>query len=132
MVNARVLIVYFGAMFEPMHAPLSRRQVYVRRQLRFVLAAAGFIALSLAIGTAGYMALAHMRLVDAFLNASMILGGMGPVGDLPNDASKWFASFYALYSGVALLTIVAILLAPTVHRFLHKFHLDEKDARTWK
>lgn len=113
-------------MFDPVHRPLPPRHVYVRRQLRFVLASLGFIAVSLAIGTAGYMGLAHMRLVDAFLNASMILGGMGPIGDLPNDASKWFASLYALYSGVALLTIVATMLAPTVHRFLHKLHLDER------
>ncbi|MFT3885616.1 MAG: hypothetical protein QM724_09355 [Flavobacteriales bacterium] len=118
-------------MFDPLRAPLTRRQVYIQRQFRFVLAAVGFIAISLAIGTAGYMGLAHMRLVDAFLNASMILGGMGPIGDLPNDASKWFASFYALYSGVALLTIVATMLAPTVHRFLHKFHLDERDVSKW-
>jgi hypothetical protein len=116
-------------MFEPMHAPLTRREVFIRRQLRFILAAVALIGLSLGIGVAGYMALAGMRFVDAFLNACMILGGMGPIGDLPNDASKWFASFYALYSGVALLTIVATMLAPTVHRLLHKFHLDEQDAR---
>lgn len=116
-------------MFEPLHKPLPHKRVYLRRQLRFVLAAVGFIAFSLAIGTWGYMALAQMALVDAFLNASMILGGMGPIGELPNDASKWFASFYALYSGVALLTIVATMLAPTVHRFLHKLHLDERERR---
>ena len=86
-----------------------------------------FIAFSLAIGTAGYMGFAHLRLTDAFLNASMILGGMGPVDTLPNDASKWFASFYALYSGVALLTIVAAMLAPMIHRLLHVLHLDQKD-----
>lgn len=116
-------------MFERMKEPLPHVKVYVRRQVRFVLAALGFIAFSLAIGTAGYMYLADMRLVDAFLNASMILGGMGPIGDLPNDASKWFAAFYALYSGVALLTIVATMLAPTVHRFLHRLHLDETADR---
>lgn len=113
-----------------MQGPLPKRRVYIKRQLRFVLGALAFITISLFIGTAGYMGLAHMRLVDAFLNASMILGGMGPIGDLPNDGAKWFASFYALYSGVALLTIVATMLAPTVHRLLHKFHLDETDART--
>ena len=73
------------------------------------------------------MGFAHLSLTDAFLNASMILGGMGPVDPLPNDASKWLASFYALYSGVALLTIVATMLAPTVHRLLHILHLDQKD-----
>ncbi len=106
------------------NAPLPKRQVYLRKQLRFVLWALAFITLSLAMGVAGYMVLAHFTFTDAFLNASMILGGMGPVDPLPNRASKWFASFYALYSGVALLTIVAAMLAPTIHRLLHKLHLD--------
>ena len=57
----------------------------------------------------------------------MILGGMGPIGDLPCDGAKWFASFYALYSGIALLTTVAVILAPVVHRVLHRLHLDEND-----
>lgn len=114
-------------MFNSFNDPLPRRGVYMRRQLRFLLAAMAFIGISLAIGTAGYMGFAHLGFTDAFLNASMILGGMGPVDPLPDNASKWFASFYALYSGVALLTIVATMLTPTVHRLLHKLHLDQKD-----
>lgn len=114
-------------MFAPFNEKLPRRKVYIRKQLRYVLVALLFIAVSLAIGTAGYMGFAHLGLTDAFLNASMILGGMGPVDVLPNTASKWFASFYALYSGVALLTIVAAMLAPTIHRLLHVLHLDQKD-----
>lgn len=105
---------------------LPRRRVYIRKQLRFLLAALGFIVLSLALGVAGYMGFAHLGFTDAFLNASMILGGMGPVDPLPDNASKWFASFYALYSGVALLSIVAAMLAPTIHRLLHKMHLDQQ------
>ena len=70
------------------------------------------------------MHFAGYPLVDAFLNASMILGGMGPVGELPNEGAKWFASFYALYSGVALLTTVAVMLTPLVHRLLHTLHID--------
>ena len=105
---------------------LPRRRVYIRRQLRFLVAALAFIAVSLAIGVAGYMGIAHLGFADAFLNASMILGGMGPVDTLPDNASKWFASFYALYSGVALLSIVATMLAPTIHRLLHKLHLDQR------
>ena len=104
---------------------LPRRRVYIRRQLRFLLAALAFIMVSLAIGVSGYMGIAHLAFTDAFLNASMILGGMGPVDTLPDSASKWFASFYALYSGVALLSIVATMLAPTIHRLLHKLHLDQ-------
>ena len=107
--------------------PLAGPKTYLVRQLKFFLAAQVFVAFSLAIGTWGYMGLAHLRLVDAFMNASMILGGMGPVDPLPNDGAKWFASFYALYSGIALLTTVAVILTPLVHRFLHRLHLDEKD-----
>ncbi len=106
---------------------LPRRRVYVRKQLRYALVALVFIVVSLAIGTAGYMGFAHLSFTDAFLNASMILGGMGPVDALTNAPAKWFASFYALYSGVALLTIVAAMLAPMIHRLLHKLHLDQKD-----
>ncbi len=81
------------------------------------------------MGVAGYMGLAHLSLTDAVLNSSMILGGMGPVDPLPNGASKWFASFYAIYCGVAMLSIVAAMLAPTIHRLLHIFHLDQIKAQ---
>lgn len=107
--------------------PLAAPKIYWVRQLKFFLVAQIFVGFSLAIGTWGYMHWAHLRLVDAFMNASMILGGMGPVDPLPNDGAKWFASFYALYSGIALLTTVAVILTPLVHRFLHRLHLDEKD-----
>jgi hypothetical protein len=106
--------------------PLLSRNAFVRRQLRFVLAAMVMVALSLLLGVWGYMRFAHYPLVDAFLNASMILGGMGPVGDLPSDEAKWFASCYALYSGIALLGTVAVILAPVVHRMLHLLHLDDE------
>ncbi len=118
---------YISGMLVSFNEMLPHRRVYIRKQLRYMLIAFLFIAVSLAIGTAGYMGFAHLSLTDAFLNASMILGGMGPVDTLPNETSKWFASFYALYSGVALLTIVAAMLAPTIHRLLHVLHLDQKD-----
>jgi Trk-type K+ transport system membrane component len=72
--------------------PLLNKAAFLRRQLRFVLAALVFVAVSLAIGVAGYMHYAGFTFVDAFLNASMILGGMGPMGDLPNDGAKWFTA----------------------------------------
>ncbi len=106
--------------------PLASPKTYVLRQLKFVLAAMVIVGVSLFIGTAGYMYFAAYPLVDAFLNASMILGGMGPVGSLPSDGAKWFASFYALYSGIALMTTVAIILAPVLHRVLHRLHLDDQ------
>jgi hypothetical protein len=79
---------------------------------------------SLLVGTVGYKYLAGLGWVDAFLNASMILTGMGPTSQLPNDASKIFASLYAIYSGVIFLSVMAIFFTPIAHRFLHKFHLD--------
>ncbi len=79
---------------------------------------------SLALGVLGYHLIAGLSWLDALLNASMILTGMGPVNEIATAAGKLFASFYALFSGVAFLTIVAVLLAPAVHRFLHRFHLE--------
>jgi hypothetical protein len=73
------------------------------------------------------MFLAKMHFVDALLNASMILGGMGPVDTLPNAASKYFASFYALFSGITFLSTVVVLIAPIVHRVMHKFHLETEE-----
>jgi len=89
------------------------------------------IIISLTIGVSGYMGFAHMTFVNALLNASMILGGMGPVDVLPNDASKYFASAYALFSGVTFLSIVGVLFAPLLHRVMHHYHL-ETDAEEEK
>lgn len=111
-------------MFPLFNGPLPHRRAYLRKQVRYGLWALAFVLLSLSIGIAGYMALAGMPLTDAFLNASMILGGMGPVDPMPNTASKWFAGTYAIFCGVALLTIVATMLAPTVHHLLHMLHMD--------
>lgn len=80
---------------------------------------------ALAIGMAGYHVLEHMGWVDAFANASMILSGMGPLGELKTTAGKIFAGCYALFSGVAFLTSVGVIFAPIVHRGLHKFHLEQ-------
>jgi hypothetical protein len=112
-------------MLEHQRRPLLSKAAFIRRQLRFLAAASVFVTISLAIGVVGYMQFAHFRFVDAFLNASMILGGMGPLGELPNDGAKWFASFYALYSGIALLGTVAVILTPVVHRMMHALHLDD-------
>lgn len=80
---------------------------------------------ALAIGVLGYHFIAGLDWVDAFLNASMILGGMGPVNPLTTDAAKIFAAFYALFSGLAFVGFTAVMLAPFVHRLLHKFHWDQ-------
>lgn len=86
-----------------------------------------FIAFSLLIGIVGYHYYAHLNFIDSLFNASMILTGMGPVDKMPTDAAKYFSSFYAIYSGVAFLTTVAVLLSPVAHRALLLFHLDENE-----
>jgi hypothetical protein len=91
---------------------------------------AGIIAFSLFLGSAGYHYFAGLTWIDALLNASMILTGMGPVDPLKTTSAKLFATFYSLYSGVAFLTMMAVLVAPLLHRFLHTFHLDvSEDGR---
>lgn len=116
-------------MFEHRSKPLLSRQRFLQRQVKYALFAVGFIGLSLGIGVWGYMYFAGFGAVDALLNASMILAGMGPVGELPDDSAKIFASFYALYSGIALLTTVGVVLAPLVHRLLHSLHVEQDGSR---
>ena len=111
-------------MFEHRSEPLLSRRAFYGRFAWSVAATAGIVAFSLLMGSAGYHYLDGFPWIDALLNASMILAGMGPVDPLKSSAAKLFASFYALYSGIAFLTIVAIIMAPLLHRFLHKFHLE--------
>jgi len=114
--------------FERKHQKLAPAQVYRRRQLESVRLAAIVIGGSLAIGIVGYHFYGELTWLDALVNASMILGGMGPVDTIRSTGGKWFESIYALYSGVALLTSVGVLFAPALHRFLHRFHLEtERD-----
>ena len=77
------------------------------------------------IGVLGYHWLGGLHWLDALVNASMILGGMGPVDPIASVAGKWFASVYALFSGVAFLTSVGMLPRPALHRLLHRFHLEQ-------
>jgi hypothetical protein len=95
----------------------------------FINLVAGSIVLlfSLCLGMVGYHYLFHVGWVDSLYNASMILTGMGPVDKAPDNTAKVFASFYAIYSGVAFLTSVAIIFSPIVHRFLHKFKIDVEE-----
>ena len=114
-------------MFEHHTEALAPRDEFMRRVLRFGLFAGGMILFSLLIGILGYHYFESLSWLDALLNASMILGGMGPVNPLQTDAGKLFASFYALYSGIVLLASVGILFTPVFHRFLHHFHLELED-----
>jgi hypothetical protein len=86
--------------------------------------AIGLLALSLAIGIAGYVVFERLSLVDAFPNAPMLLGGMGPVNPPVTSAGKLFAGFYALYAGLAFIVTAALISTPVIHRILHVFHWD--------
>jgi hypothetical protein len=112
-----------------MNPPAAKTAAHPHRPFyhRFLLALAlssGLIATSLGIGILGYHLIAGFGWVDAILNASMILSGMGPVAPLTTDAAKLFASAYALFSGVVFISSTGILLTPVFHRVLHRFHLE--------
>lgn len=98
---------------------------FLLRLGRYGLFAFVLILFSIAIGTMGYMSFAHLNFVDSFYMACMILTGMGPVADMPGNAAKLFSSFYALYSGVAFLSITAVFFAPVIHRLLHILHVED-------
>jgi len=111
--------------FEHRHQPLAPRHVFVRRLFRFIGYAVIFLSVSLSLGVLGYHYICGLSWVDAVLDASMILAGMGPVSPILNDAGKYFASAYALFSGVAFLTTFSIIIAPVLHRVMHRLHLNE-------
>lgn len=112
--------------FEHRHQPLAPRDKFVRRLIIAALLACVALALWLTVGICGYHWIAGLPWVDAFMNASMIVGGMGPVDLLTTDSAKIFAGFYAIFSGVIFLAIFGLLIAPIFHRFLHRFHLESK------
>ena len=112
-------------MYEHHKQPLAKQSVFVRRLMWNGMIGLLLLAFSLGTGMLGYHFLEGLSWIDSLLNASMILGGMGPVAPLQTTAGKLFASLYALYSGVILLASVGILVTPIFHRFLHRFHLAE-------
>ena len=114
-------------MYERRGQPLLSRRQFFWRLAAHVGFAFGIVIGSLAIGMAGYHALENLSWLDSFLNAAMILGGMGPVAQLNTPAGKVFAGLYALYSGMLLLIVVGLMLAPVLHRLLHSFHLQTPD-----
>src|SRR3954463_13599021 len=117
------------AMFESRTDPLLPRARFLARLGRSFGIALLIAAFSLLFGGAGYHYFGQLPWIDAVLNASMILGGMGPVDPMRSTAGKLFATFYALYSGIAFLTMMAVVLAPVIHRLMHRFHLEEGDGK---
>ena len=112
--------------YEHRRQRLAPRHVFLSRIARSGLLVVLLTAISLLIGMAGYMGLAGLSPLDAFLNAAMILSGMGPLAVLDNPAAKLFAGIYALYSGFFVLIMAGLLLAPVAHRIFHRFHISEE------
>lgn len=108
--------------------PLSKR-LFMVRMLRHAGAAALIAAVSLAIGMYGYHRFAQEEWLDAFVNAAMLLGGMGQVGDVTTKAGRVFAGLYSLYAGTVFLVLTATMLTPVFHRVLHRFHWDADRRR---
>jgi hypothetical protein len=96
---------------------------------RYALFASGLISFSVVMGTLGYHHVAEISWIDSFHMACMILTGMGPVVDMTSPQAKIFSSFYALYSGVAFLSVTAVFFAPIIHRLLHILHVDEEEDK---
>lgn len=114
--------------FERRDEPVLPWPAFFWRLAGSTLIGTGLIVLSLAMGMIGYRRLMGMSWIDAFVNASMILSGMGPLADPQTSGAKLFAGLYALFSGLAVLAIAGIVFAPVVHRFLHYLHADEDDS----
>jgi hypothetical protein len=108
-------------------ADFLAREHYRKRVFQGIRVGALLVAGSLVLGMCGYHFVVGLPWIDALLNASMILTGMGPVDPVRTTAGKLFASAYALFSGVIFLTTAALVFAPAVHRFLHRFHLELED-----
>jgi hypothetical protein len=111
-------------MFEHRKQPLLPRRAFYRRLARSFGLASLIVFTSLAAGMVGYHFLEAMSWLDAFVNAAMILSGMGPVGQLQTAPGKLFAGCYALFSGLAFISAIGVIFAPMFHRFIHQFHLE--------
>ncbi len=113
-------------MYEHKSHALAPMNVFYMRLLRNFFIGMGILSFCLMIGVVGYHYTANIAWLDSLHNASMILSGMGPVANIDTVSGKWFSSFYALFSGVVFITNISFILAPAVHRFLHKLHIQDK------
>jgi hypothetical protein len=116
-------------MYEHRRHPLLSRKAFAWRLARHVASAALLMAISLAVGMVGYWRYEQWGWRQAFLNAAMLLGGMGPVHPPVTSEGQLFAGLYALYAGLVFLLVAGLLLAPIVHRFLHHFHWEDGSER---
>jgi hypothetical protein len=112
--------------FERKHERLAPLSVFIRRLLSSLFFGCSMVGVALFLGIAGYHWIAGFGWVDSLLEASMILGGMGPINPLSSQGAKLFASAYALFSGLVFIAIMGVILAPIIHRIMHSFHLDEQ------
>ena len=112
--------------FEHRTQPMLSRQAFLRRMFRHGGIALIVVTVSMVIGTAGFHYLAGQETIDAFLNSAMLLGGMGPVGEIQSTEGKLFASFFALFAGLVFIAVLALLSTPVFHRIIHRFHLDKR------
>lgn len=113
-------------MYEMKSEPPLVRKFFARRMCQHALIALGLVALSIAIGMAGYGGFEHLSPLDSFLNTAMLLGGMGPVNAPVTSAGKMFAGCFALYAGLVFIVTAALLFTPLLHRLMHRFHWDNK------
>lgn len=118
-------------MYEPMSVTPISRAHFTRRLLRHAGYAGILVGVSLVLGTCGFMAFAQENWLDAFLNASMLLGGMGPIGEPANwpAPGKMFGAIFALYAGLVIVIVAGLLATPVFHRVLHRFHSEGRDQK---
>lgn len=114
-------------MFEHRKQPLISRKAFMTRLVKCACLGFGLLAISLYVGMAGYHHIEGLDWIDSYVEAAMILSGMGPVATLHTNLGKFFAGTFALYSGLTFVLTIGVFVAPIVHRFFHKFHLDLKD-----
>ncbi len=114
-------------MYEHRRSPLLPVRLYYIRLARHAALACAVVLVSLGAGMAGYAYFEKLGWIDAFLNSAMLLGGMGPVDAPKTPGGKLFAGCYALYAGLVFLVTGSILLAPVVHRLLHRIHVEERN-----
>lgn len=114
-------------MYEHRRLPLIPHQQFMKRMRHHVLTTVALVVTTLALGMAGYHWIEHLTWIDAYLNAAMILGGMGPVAELHTGEGKLFAGTYALFAGLVFVVAMGVVIAPVLHRAMHRFHLDEDE-----